>query len=142
MIELTNPNVQTVAIGQSVIFTNVPVKSGCAERHRDGSAQLTLVQPGRYLVAFSGNIAVPATGGTVGEVSLGLALEGETLGGSLMRATPAAVSEFFNVATQHYVDVPRNCNGGACCQAITVQNTGDSAVEVDNPNLTAVRVCG
>ena len=141
MIELTNPAVQTVAVGQSVVFTNAPVHSGCAERHRDGSAQLTLSQPGRYLVSFSGNIAVPATGGTVGEISLGLALEGETLGGSLMRVTPAAVSEYFNIATQHYVDVPRTCSGG-CCQTITVQNTGASSVDVDNPNLTAVRVCG
>lgn len=35
------------------------------------------------------------------------------------------------------IDVP--CG---CCQTVTVQNTGVAAVQVDNPNLTAVRVCG
>jgi hypothetical protein len=95
---------------------------------------LTLTAPGRYLIGFSGNIAVP-TGETVGEVSLGISLDGEILPGSTMRATPAAVEEYFNVSTTHYVDV--YCN---CCVSIGVQNGGDVPVLVDNPNLTAVRV--
>ena len=56
MIELvysgTTP--QTVAIGQSVVYNVEAAKGGCAERHRAGSAQLTLVKPGRYLVSFAG----------------------------------------------------------------------------------------
>lgn len=137
MIELLNPTVQSVEIGRNVVFTD-EIGSKCgAERHRAGSGQLMLAKPGRYLVSFAGNIAVPATGGTLGEVSLGIALNGEALTGSIMRITPAAVSEYFNVATMHYIDVL--CG---CCATITVQNTGISAVNVDNPNLTAVRVCG
>ena len=136
MIELLNPTPQTVAPGQGVVYSE-EISSKCsAERHRAGSAQLTLVKPGRYLVGFSGNVAIPA-GGVVGEVSLAIALDGEPITGSVMRATPATVSEYFNVATQHYIDVP--CG---CCQTVTVQNTGVAAVQVDNPNLTAVRVCG
>jgi hypothetical protein len=135
MIELINTAVQTVAIGQSVLYNTVAVHSGCAERHRPGSAQIVLTKPGRYLVAFSGNIAVP-TGGTVGEISLGIAQDGEILGGSLMRVTPAAVEEYFNVATQHYVDV--FCS---CCVPVSVQNTSGQPILVDNPNFTAVRVC-
>ena len=142
MIELVYTGTpQTVLTGQSVLFTETPVKSGCAERHREGSAQLVLVQPGRYLVTFSGNIAIP-DGGTVGEISIGLAQEGEVLGGSTMRVTPAATANYFNVSTQHYVDVYRNCNGGGCCQTVTVQNNSTQGILVDNPNLTAVRVCG
>ena len=126
MIELLNPTPQTVAPGQGVVYSE-EISSKCsAERHRAG----------RYLVGFSGNVAIPA-GGVVGEVSLAIALDGEPITGSVMRATPAAVSEYFNVATQHYIDVP--CG---CCQTVTVQNTGVAAVQVDNPNLTAVRVCG
>lgn len=139
MIELTGA-LQTVASGQVVLFNSRDTKSGCAERWREGSGQVALTQPGRYLVTFSGNIAVP-TGGTPGEVSLGLALQGEAMYGSVMRATPAAAGEYFNVSTQHYVDVPRVCcGGGACCQTVTVQNTGSVAVSVDNANITAVRV--
>lgn len=136
MIELINTAVQTVPIGQSVVYNAVAARGGCAERHRQGSAQITLTKPGRYLVGFSGNIAVP-TGETVGEISLGITQDGEVLGGSLMRVTPAAVEEYFNVSTQHYVDT--YCQ---CCVNVGVQNTSDIPVLVDNPNITVVRVCG
>lgn len=136
MIELTNAAVQIVAVNQSVVFAQTAVHGGCAERHRAGSAQLTLLKPGRYLVTFSGNISVP-TGTTAGEVSLGIARDGEIIGGTVMRATPAAVEQYFNVSSQTYVDV--YCN---CCATISVQNAGTIPVQVDSPNLTAVRVCG
>ena len=135
MIELINTAVQTVPIGQSVVYNAVAARGGCAERRREGSAQITLLKPGRYLVTFSGNIAVP-TGETVGEISLAMTYDGEVLGGSTMRATPAAVEEYFNVSTQHYVDV--YCN---CCVNVAIQNTSGIPVLVDNPNITAVRVC-
>lgn len=136
MIELINTAAQTVPVGQSVVYNAVAARGGCAERYRQGSAQITLTKTGRYMVGFSANIAVP-TGETVGEVSLALTYDGEVLGGSTMRATPAAVEEYFNVATQHYIDVPQ-----CCCVTVTVQNTSDIPVLVDNPNITAVRVCG
>ena len=136
MIELLTTDVQTVPVGRSVVYNAVAARGGCAERHRQGSAQITLTKPGRYLVSFAGNIAVP-TGETVGEVSLALTYDGEVLGGSTMRATPAAVEEYFNVSTQHYVDV--YCS---CCVNVAVENTGTIPVLVDNPNITAVRVCG
>lgn len=135
MIELINTAVQTVPIGQSVVYNAVAARGGCAERHREGSAQITLLKPGRYLVTFSGNIAVP-TGETVGEISLAMTYDGEVLGGSTMRVTPAAVEEYANVSTQHYVDV--YCN---CCVNVAIQNTSGIPVLVDNPNITAVRVC-
>lgn len=135
MIELINTAIQTVPAGQSVVYNSTAVKGGCAERHREGSAQITLTKAGRYLVAFSGNIAVP-TGETVGEISLAMTYDGEVLGGSTMRVTPAAVEEYGNVSTQHYVDV--YCG---CCVNVAIQNTSGIPVLVDNPNITAVRVC-
>lgn len=137
MIELINTAVQTVQPGQSVVYNTAAVHSKCGyEQHRAGSAFVTLLPPGRYLVTFSGNIAVP-TGETVGEISLGITQDGEVLGGSLMRVTPAAVDEYFNVSTQHYVDTYRRC-----CVNVGVQNTSGIPILVDNPNLTIVRVCG
>ena len=47
MIELVNTTPVTVPVGQSVPFTNEAVKSGCAERHRSGSVQITLMKPGK-----------------------------------------------------------------------------------------------
>lgn len=134
MIELINTTVQTVAVNQGVVFDEAVVRSGGCERHRAGSANVTLLRPGRYLIGFSGNIAVP-TGETVGEVSLGIAVDGEVVAGSFMRATPAAVDQYFNVSTQHYIEV--YCG---CCATVSVKNNGDIPVLVDNPNLTAVRV--
>lgn len=137
MIELINTAVQTVETGQTVVYNSAAVQSACGrERHRAGSGFVTLLPPGRYLISFSGNIAIP-TGGTVGEISLGITQDGEVLSGSLMRVTPAAVEEYFNVSTQHYVDT--YCN---CCVNVGVQNTSGIPILVDNPNLTAVRVCG
>lgn len=136
MIELTNTAVQTVPVGQSVVYNSTAVRSSCGkERHREGSSFITLLPPGRYLVTFSGNIAIP-TGETVGEISLGITQDGETLGGSVMRVTPAAVEQYFNISTQHYVDT--YCQ---CCTSVGVQNTSDIPVLVDNPNIIAVRVC-
>lgn len=136
MIELINAAVQTVAVNQSVVFTQTAVHGGCAERHRAGSAQVTLLKPGRYLITFSGNVSVP-TGTAVGEVSLGIARDGEIIAGTVMRATPAAVDQYFNVSAQTYVDV--YCN---CCENVSIKNGGTIPVQVDNPNITAVRVCG
>ncbi len=136
MIELVNTTPVTVPVGQSIPFSAVATKGGCAERHRAGSAQITLVKPGRYLITFSGNVAVP-TGETVGEVALGIARDGEILGGTVMRATPAAVEQYFNVSSQTYVDV--FCG---CCENVSIKNAGTIPVLVDNPNITAVRVCG
>lgn len=141
MIELTNTLAQTVALNASVLYNTTSVKSGCAERHRSGSGQITLSGAGRYLVTFSGNVSVP-TGTTVGEVALAIAQQGEAIQGTTMRATPAAVEEYFNVSTQTYVDVFNNCTGGTCCQTISVENVGTIPVQVDNPNFTAVRVNG
>lgn len=139
MIELIQTLAITVPVGQSIPFNETVVKSGCAEYHREGASTIRLLKPGRYLVTFSGNIAVP-TGETVGEVSLAIAADGGMLGGSIMRATPAAVEEYFNVSAQHYVDVPCCC-GTVGVATVAVENTGDIPVLVDNANITAVRVC-
>lgn len=136
MIEVLNTTAVTVESGQVVPFALTAVKGGCAERHRAGSAQITLTKPGRYLVTYSGNVAVP-TGGTAGEIDFAIARGNEAIPGTTMRATPAAVEQYFNTSTQTYVDVYP-----CCCETITVKNIGAIVALVDNPNLTAVRVCG
>lgn len=136
MIEIISVPIQTVAVGQNVLFSKTAVKGGCAERHRGGSGQVTLTKPGRYLVTFSGNLAVP-TGETPGEVSVGIAQAGEIIPGTVMRTTPGAVDQYFNVSAQTYVNV--YCN---CCETVSVENAGAIPVNVQDANLTGVRVCG
>ncbi len=136
MIEIISVPIQTVAVGQNVLFSQTAVKGGYAERHRGGSGQVTLTKPGRYLVTFSGNLAVP-DGQTPGEVSVGIAQSSEIIPGTIMRATPGAADQYFNVSAQTYVNV--YCN---CCEAVSVENAGAIPVNVQDANLTVVRVCG
>ena len=49
--------------------------------------------------------------------------------------TPAAVSDFFNVFTAVYIEVPRGC-----CVTIAVENTSAETIEVENSNLIVERV--
>lgn len=140
MAEYTAVALQEVAAGQNIIFTETPV--GCNRGyvlHREGSGIFTLRGitnqcTARYKVSFGGNIAVPA-GGTVGEISVAISIEGEALGSATAIVTPAAVEEFFNVFTAVFVDVPRGC-----CLTVGVRNTSEDAINVQNANLIVERV--
>lgn len=137
-MEITNVSTIQVDDGQNVLFTETPVKGSSCIQHRDGSGVVTLRGitnqcRARYRVEYSGNIAVP-TGGTVGEISLAIAIAGEPLASAAMRVTPAAVEEFFNVSSAVYVDVPKGC-----CANIAVVNTSGITISVANSNLIVTR---
>ena len=140
MPEFTNVNVQTVAAGQNVVFTETPV--GCNKGyvvHREGSGVVTLRGItnqcyARYKVSFGGNIAIP-TGGTVAPISIAIALEGEPLGSATAIVTPAAAGDYFNVFAAVYVAVPRGC-----CVSMAVENTSTEAINVQNANMIVERV--
>lgn len=139
MAEFTNVALQTVAEGQNVIFTETPVSFGRCITHREGSGIVRVrgggnQQRARFLLSFSGNIQIP-TGGTVGEISVAIAVDGEALQSTQMIVTPAAVENFFNVSAQAYIDAP--CG---CCVTVSVVNTSDQAIEVQNANFIVVRV--
>lgn len=139
MAEFSNVELQLVAIGGNVIFDETPVCPTRCITHREGSGIVRLNGAGngqraRYLVAFSGNIQVP-TGGTVGEISLAIAVDGEPLLATQMIVTPTVVDALFNVSAQTFVDVP--CN---CCVTVSVENTSIQAIEVQNANLIVARV--
>lgn len=139
MAEFTAVSLQTVEEGQNVIFTETPVCPTKCITHREGSGivrlrGLTNQCRARFLVAFSGNIQIPA-GGTVGEISVAISIDGESLASTQMIVTPAAVENFFNVSAQAYIDVP--CG---CCITVAVENTSTQAIEVQNANLIVVRV--
>lgn len=138
MAEYTAVALQTVAAGADVALTETAVNGSNCITHREESGivklrGITNQCRARFLVSYSGNIQIP-TGGTVGEISLALAVDGEPLQSARMIVTPAAVENFFNVSTQAYIDVPRGC-----CSTVAVQNTSAQAIEVQNSNLIAVR---
>ena len=139
MAEFTAAYVQQITANSNAVFTETPVEPKPCIVHREGSGLVTLRGItnqcfARYLVVFSGNIAIP-TGGTAGEISLALAVDGEPLASSTGTVTPAAVENFFNISMFAYVDVPKNC-----CVTVGVKNVNTQTIEVSNANLAVTRV--
>ena len=138
-MELTANAIQTVAANSNVIFTDAVVAGNCSMVHRDDSGLVTLRGiteqcRARFRVSFGGNIAI-TTGGTVGSISLALAINGEPVATTTMISTPAAAEEYNNVFSAIFIDVPRGC-----CSQISVRNTSDQAIDVQNANLIIERV--
>ena len=142
MAEYVYPLDQTVQPGLNVLFQDsIPCNKGYVI-HRNGSGILTLRgivnnpcgRFARYLVEFNGNIAIPE-GGTPGEISLALAIDGEALQTSLARVTPTVAEAFFNVTSVAYITVPVGC-----CLTVSVNNPTTVPVEVANANLIVNRV--
>ena len=138
-MEITANAIQTVPANGNVIFTDTVVCGNCSIMHREGSGLVTLRGltnqcRARFRVSFGGNIALP-TGGTVGPISLAIAINGEPVATTTMISTPAAVEEFNNVFSAIFIDVPKGC-----CSQISVRNTSDQPVNVQNANLIVERV--
>ena len=138
-MELTANAIQTVAANANVLFTDTVISGNCSILHRDGSGLVTLRGltdqcRARFRVSFGGNIAVP-TGGTVGPISLAIAINGEPVATTTMISTPAAVEEYNNVFSAIFIDVPKGC-----CSQISVRNISDDDIEVQNANLIIERV--
>ena len=132
--------VQTVEVDENVLFTNG--SRACRKgfiAHRDDSGLFTL-QGSRngcraiYEVSFNANIAI-ATGGTVGPISVALTYNGEVLQNAVAIVTPAAIGDFWNVSVETFVDIP--CG---CCVTVSVENTSDTAIDVQNANIIFDRV--
>lgn len=137
MAEFTNVTEQTVVSGSNVLFSATPVCSGKCIIHRSGSGQVTLrgltnQANARFLVMFGGNIAAVAS---VNAISLGITINGEIVGSSIMTVTPSAVSEYNNVSSAIYVTVPQGC-----CVTIGVENSSTQNILVENANLIVTRV--
>ena len=138
-MEIIANALQTVELNQNVLFTDTMVCGNSSILHRSGSGQvsvrgITQQCRARFRVTFNGNIAIPADG-TVEPISLAIAINGEAVGPATMTVTPAAVEEFWNVASSVFIDVPANC-----CVSISVKNVSTQAIDVQNANLIVERV--
>lgn len=140
MAEFTSSAIQTVAAGGNLPLTETSVKGSSCVVHREGAGVVTLrgLTNGqcfaRFKVSFGGNIAIP-TGGTVGAISVALAVGGEALNGATAIVTPAAVDQYSNVFTAVFVEVPRGC-----CVTVALKNTSTQAISIANSNLIVERV--
>lgn len=156
MAEYVSNLVQRVQPNQNVLLEDsIPCNRGYVI-HRNGSGILTLRGCvngngcfARYQVTANMNIAVPSDG-TVGPISVSLAIDGEPLQTSKAIFTPAAVADepptdnnFGNVTTTAIITVARGC-----CYTVAVENTSAGltaadpapAILVKNANLTVTRI--
>lgn len=141
MAEYVYAQDQEVLANENVLLQDsIPCNRGYV-MHRNDSGNLTLrgivnnpcARFARYFVEFNGNIALPE-GGTPGEISLALAIDGEALQTSKARVTPTAVEAFFNVTSVAFITVP-----AGCCLTISVENTSGVPITVANANLVVNR---
>ena len=151
MAEFTYNPIQTVQPNAPVVLSTT---IGCNKGyviHRNESGIVTLRgivnNPSscfaRYQVTFNSNIAIPEDG-TVGPISVAIAIDGEPVLTSRAIVTPAAVDEYFNVTSTAIVTVPKGC-----CFNVSVENTSVSAtpattpapaINVQNANLVVTRI--
>lgn len=139
MAEFTSTTIQTVAAGQNLPLTETAIKGSNCIVHREGAGNVTLRGltnqcKAVFRVSFGGNIAIP-TGGTVGAISVALAVGGEALNSATAIVTPAAVDQYSNVFTSVFVEVPRGC-----CVTVALKNISAQAISIANSNLIVERV--
>lgn len=139
MAEFTSTMIQTVAAGQNLPLTETAIKGSNCINHRAGAGNVTLRGltnqcKAMYKVSFGGNIAIP-TGGTVGPISVALAVGGESLTSATAIVTPAAVENYFNVFVAAFIEVPRGC-----CVTVALKNTSTQAISIASSNLIVERV--
>lgn len=138
MAEFTS-TIQQVAAGQNAILDTDVIKSRCVS-HRTGSGLICVensgcdCRPARYKVFVKANIAIP-TGGTVGAISLGIALNGEIVQSSIATVTPAAVGDEFSVATEEII------NAGKCPVNIAVRNPNTETIQITDLVVIVERIC-
>ena len=138
MAEFTS-TIQQVAAGQNAVLDVDVIKSRCVS-HRTGSGLICVensgcdCRPARYKVFVKANIAIP-TVGTVGAISLGIALNGEIVQSSIATVTPAAVGDEFSVATEEII------NAGKCPVNIAVRNPNTQTIQVSDLVVIVERIC-
>ena len=138
MAEFTS-TIQQVAAGQNAILDTDVIKSRCVS-HRTGSGLICVensgcdCRPARYKVFVKANISIP-TGGTVGAISLGIALNGEIVQSSIATATPAATGDEFSVATEEII------NAGKCPVNIAVRNPNTQTIQISDLVVIVERIC-
>ena len=128
MIILTNTGSPELAPGQSLTFNLVVLHTGRCECFREGSGSVILGQRNAiYDIDFSANIGATVAAGVA---QLAIVSNGSSLVETPMISTTTAVGDLNNVAKHTAV---KTC----CCgpESITIVNTGETTVIVEDPSL-------
>lgn len=133
MIILTNTASQELAPGQSLTFNLVVLHTGKCECFREGSGTVILGQRNAiYEIDFSANIG-STTAATAAQ--LNIMSNASPIVETTMISTTATVGNLNNVGKHTAIHT-------CCCspESITITNTGETTVVVENPSLFIKRV--
>lgn len=138
-MELITTQTQTVASGASVMFNAATSSANQSILWRIGSGIITLRGIGvqsraKFRISAHLNVAL-SVDATVAPIEMAFAINGEGVQSTRMVSTPAAVSEFNNIGTSSFIDVPTGC-----CTEISLKNIGEPSVDVENVTVTVERV--
>ena len=140
---LTRDAVETVALNAPIPL----IDSICCNKgyvfHQNGSGILVLRgivnNPSscfaRYIVEFTGNIAIPE-GGAVTPIATAITVSGEERIGSRSIFTPAAAEEYGSVTSRAVIDVPRGCCFTVAAEY--VNGTVDDPTVVPTPLINVI----
>ena len=139
MAEFTAAALQAVDTRQNILYTTTVTHGTKCIVHREGSGVVTLRGitdkcSARFRVAFFGNVAIP-TGGTIGPISVAIAVNGEPLAASTAIVTPAALEEQNGVAIAADIEVPK-----CCCVNVAVENVTAEAITVEGANFIVDKI--
>lgn len=130
MADIVTQGPQVVAADDNITFTANRIPSRCRNiRHEAQSGRIVLL-PGLYRVNFNANFTAAAASQALFEI----AQDGEGVPGAVIR-TNFAAGEYANGAVTVEVRVY-----GPCCTTLTVHNSGDDVITVENANLVVSRV--
>lgn len=141
MVEFTASGIQTIKPGGVVQFTEATVVGTTPAIHRDGSGVITLPSLGcgcmstGYKATFGANITFPATPPTgetaaTAPISVAFAIAGEPDTTTEMVAVPAAADDLVNVDRSTIISTI-----GGCCASVSIENTSNGTIVVENPSL-------
>lgn len=139
MAEYVTIEEQLVDENSNILFKDTTVCGSNSIVHRPGSGLITLrgitmQNRARFKITFGGNLAVPGAG-TAQEMSVAIAINGEPIQSTIMRATPADEAQYLNVGRSLYIDIP-----ACCCSQISVKNTSGIPIYVQNASIIVERV--
>ena len=133
MIKLTNLAAQTIQPGQSVTFSTIMKRSGCAECFRIGTGSVKLCKrPASYEAVFQANVTTQEAGAA----QLSFQLSGDPLPESTAVRQIATANDFDSITLSDLISV-------SCCDfdRLTVVNTGTIPVVIStNPLFYVKRV--
>lgn len=132
---------QFVKPGGVIQFTEANIVGWTNAIHRDGSGVITLPSIGcgcgrtGYKATFGANITFPTTPPTgetaaTAPISLAIAIEGEPDATTEMVAVPATAGDLVNVSRSALITTV-----GGCCASVSIENTSNGTIEVQNPSL-------